>query len=138
MTTLYLRAARSPQVLFFHAGFARRTSIVKEPKMTSAGARSDQKRRVVEQIHEDESLTADLVDEAAETLLDWSAAQAEAAFQEAEELSQAKLNACVARLRRLLKRVSRQAGRTPPHNQAQRVRSLLARMESSTESDSEG
>jgi hypothetical protein len=99
--------------------------------MTGAGKRRDQKRYALEQIREDESLTADLVDEAAEILLDWSSAQVEAAFQEDVAVSQAELSAYTARLRRLLKRVNRQAGRATPDKQAQRVRSLLAQMESS-------
>ena len=106
--------------------------------MTCAGKRRDQRRYAVEQILEDESLTADLVDEAAQVLLDWSTAQVEAAFAETEELSQAELDACVARLRRLLKRINRQAGQATADRQAQRVRSLLARMESGAENDGEG
>jgi hypothetical protein len=106
--------------------------------MTCAGKRRDQRRYAVEQIVEDESLTADLVDEAAQILLDWSTAQVEAAFAETEGLSQAALNACVARLRRSLKRINRRAGQATPDRQAQRVRSLLARMESSAENHGEG
>jgi hypothetical protein len=105
--------------------------------MTCAEKHRDQKRYAVEQIREDESLTADLVDEAAEILLDWSTAQMEAAWNAAEELSQAELSACVARLRRLLRRINRQAGQATPDKQAQRVRSLLARLESSADSDRE-
>jgi hypothetical protein len=105
--------------------------------MTCAGKRRDQKRYAVEQIREDETLTADLVDEAAQILLDWATAQVEAAFQGTEELSQAELDACVARLRRFLKRINRRAGQAAPDMQAQRVRSLLARMESGAENDSE-
>jgi hypothetical protein len=77
------------------------------------------------------------VDEAAQVLLDWAAAQVEAAFQGTEELSQTELDACVARLRRFLKRINRQAGQAAPDMQAQRVRSLLARLESSADSDPE-
>jgi hypothetical protein len=99
--------------------------------MTCAAKELDEKRHAIEQLREDESLTADLVDEAAEILLDWSSAQVEAAFQEDEAVSQAELSACTARLRRSLKRVNRQAGRATPDKQAQRVRSLLAQLESS-------
>lgn len=105
--------------------------------MTCAGRRRDQKRYAVEQIREDETLTADLVDEAAQILLDWATAQVKAAFQGTEELSQTELDACVARLRRFLKRINRRAGQAPPDRQAQRVRSLLARLESSADSDRE-
>ena len=105
--------------------------------MTRAERRRDQKRYAVERIREDESLTANLVDEAAEILLDWSTAQVEAAFQGADTLSQAELNTCVARLRRLLRRISMQAAQATPDGQPERVRSLLARLESSADSDRE-
>jgi hypothetical protein len=95
--------------------------------------RHAQKSHALDQIWEDESLTADLVDEAAAILLDWSTAQVLAAFQDAGVLSQAELNARLARLRRLLKRISRQAGQAAPDKQAQRVRSLLAGLGSSQE-----
>jgi hypothetical protein len=105
--------------------------------MTRAGKRCDRKRYAVDQIREDETLTADLVDEAAQILLNWSTAQVEAAFSEAQELSETELNACVARLRRFLKRINRLAGQAASDQQAQHVRSLLARVGSSAENDGE-
>jgi hypothetical protein len=99
--------------------------------MTCAGKRSDLKRRAVERIREDAPLTADLGDEAAKLLLDWSSTHVEATFRETEGRSEAELNASLARLRRLLKRVNREAARATPGRQAQRVRSLLAQIESS-------
>jgi hypothetical protein len=113
-------------------------SCAKEPPMTCAEKHRDQKRYAVERIREDESLTADLVDEAAEILLDWSAAQVEAACQGAEPLSQAELSACVARLRRLLRRINMQAGQARPDKQAQRVRYLLTTVASGEENADEG
>jgi hypothetical protein len=106
--------------------------------MTGTGKHPDAKRLALEQIQEDESLTADLVDEAAAILLDWSTAQVEATFQEAKASSQAELSVRVTRLRRVLKRINRQAGQAAPDKQAQRVRSLLVGMESSQKDPIEG
>jgi hypothetical protein len=101
--------------------------------MTCSEEHPDPKLRAVEQIREDESLTAGLVDEAATILLDWSTAQVEAAFREIEGVSQAELNARVARLRHLLKRINRQAGQATPDRQAQRVQALLDKVAASDE-----
>lgn len=78
--------------------------------------------RAVERLLEDESLTAELVDEAAEVLLDWGASRAEALAQEAR----AELDVRLAFLRCMLRCVNRCAGDAPPEEQAKRVRGLLA------------
>jgi hypothetical protein len=79
--------------------------------------------RAVECILEDESLTADLTDEAAKVLLDWGLAQAEAMAQQAD------LNARLANLRRTMKRINEQAGEAAPDDQVERVQMLLAQLE---------
>ncbi len=83
------------------------------------------KRRAIEQFLGDESLTDDLVDEAARLLLDWGTTQLGAA----EGLSRAELTARVSRLRRMMRRVNRQAGQASPDQQAERVRMLLSRIQ---------
>lgn len=79
-------------------------------------------RRAAERILEDESLTADLGDDAAGLLLDWGAAQAEAIARRAQQALDAQLQA----LRRTMNRINRQAGRVPLEDQPQRVHALLA------------
>jgi len=76
-------------------------------------------RYAVERILEDESLTADLTDDAAKTLLDWGVTRA-------KELGQEKK---FADLRRAMKRISREAGKAAPEAQAEWVRALLAEIE---------
>ena len=83
-------------------------------------------QRVVELLLEDESLTAELVDEAARSLLDWGVAQAETIAQQAEELSQDEISARLATLRHAMKHISKQAGEAASEAQAEQVRILLA------------
>jgi hypothetical protein len=90
---------------------------------------SGRKRRAIEQLLEDESLTADLGDEAAKLLLDWVTAQLDAARQPAEEPSQTDLGARISRLRRLMRRVNTRAGQASADQQAERVRTILSRLE---------
>ena len=87
------------------------------------------RRIAVERILEDEALTADLTDQAAALLLEWGLTRAEAMAQQAEELSQAELDAHLAALRRTMKRISRQAGKAAPKAQVEQVRVLLAETE---------
>ncbi len=82
--------------------------------------------RAVERILEDASLTADLIDDAAQSLLDWGVAQAQAIVEQAEELVQSELDVCLSNLRRTIKRINRQAGQVTPEAQAERVQALLA------------
>lgn len=77
----------------------------------------------VERILEDESLTAELVDPAATTLLDWGVKQAEVIAQSSE--SQAELDTHLNALRHMLKRISQSAGQSPPEVQNERVKKLL-------------
>jgi hypothetical protein len=87
------------------------------------------KRRAIEQLLEDESLTDDLVDEAARLLLDWGVTQLDTLFQSAQEPSPAELDACALRLRRLMRRVNRRAGRASADQQAERVREILSHLQ---------
>ncbi len=87
------------------------------------------KRRAIEQLLADESLTDDLVDEAARLLLDWGMIQLDALFQSAQEPSPAELDACALCLRRLMKRINRRAGRASADQQAERVREILSGLE---------
>ena len=92
----------------------------------------DHRRHAVERILEDESLTADLVNDAAQSLLDWGVAQAEAIVQQAEELAQeglSQLNAHLASLRRTIKLIGRQAGEAAPEAQLEQVQALLVEIE---------
>jgi len=73
----------------------------------------------VERILEDESLTADLADDAARTLLDWGVARAKGLGQRKKFTD----------LRRAMKRVNREAGKAAPKAQVERVRALLAEIE---------
>lgn len=77
----------------------------------------------VERILEDESLTAELIDPAATTLLDWGVKQAEVIARGTE--SQAELDTHLNALRRTLKRVGQCAGQSPPEVQNERVKKLL-------------
>ena len=76
------------------------------------------RRHAVERIGEDESLTADLVDDAAALLLNWGTTQA-------IKLPQEELNAHLTNLRRAMKHINREAGKIAPEFQAERVRVLL-------------
>lgn len=73
-------------------------------------------------ILEDESLTADLADDAARTLLDWGVARAQG-------ISQEKPDSKLADLRRTMKRINKEAGKAAPEAQVERVRALLAEIE---------
>jgi hypothetical protein len=77
----------------------------------------------VERILEDESLTAELVDPAATTLLDWGVKQAEAIARRSG--AQAELDTRLNALRHMLKRIGQCAGQSPPKAQNERVKKLL-------------
>jgi hypothetical protein len=94
-------------------------------------------RRAAEQILEDASLTADLVDDAAQSLLDWGVAQANAITERAEELTQDELDAYLANLRRTMKRINRQAGQAEPKAQTEQVQALLAEVKSKQDTEVE-
>ena len=82
----------------------------------------NRRRYATEMIAEDESLTADLVDDAAALLLDWGVARAKG-------LPQEELDSKLVGLRRTMKRISRQAGEAAPETQAEQVQTLLAEIE---------
>jgi chaperonin cofactor prefoldin len=88
-------------------------------------------QRVVERLLEDESLTADLIDEAAKVLLDWGLARADAMVQQetGEILSPEEFDAQISQLRRTMKCISKQASEAPPDAQTQQVQELLAEIE---------
>jgi hypothetical protein len=98
----------------------------------------DTKRYAIEQLLGNESLTSDLVDEAAKLLLDWGATQLDAASQPAEELSRTDLDARLSRLRCLMRHVNRRAGQASADQQAERVRRILARLDDGEDVDVEG
>lgn len=79
-----------------------------------------------ERILEDESLTADLIDDAAKLLLDWGLAQAKMIAQRAERLSAEELGARLADLCRTLKHIGKQAGEAAPEAQPEMVQALLS------------
>lgn len=97
----------------------------------------DTAQRLVERLLEDESLTSDLVDDAAATLLDWGKTQVQALVQQADGLRQKELAAGFASLRHAMRRISKQAGETTPEMQTERVRALLeAQVEAEEQVDS--
>jgi hypothetical protein len=87
------------------------------------------RRRAIERLLEDESLTQGLVDEAAGLLLAWGTGWLDTAHRSAEGLSPAELDECAACLRRLMRRISERASRAPADQQVERVRELLSRLE---------
>ncbi len=98
----------------------------------------DARRYAIERLLGDESLTSDLVDEAARLLLDWGATQLDAAFQPPEERTRTDLGAHVSRLKRLMRHVNRRAGQASADRQPDRVRMLLSRLEDGEDVDVEG
>jgi len=91
----------------------------------------------VERILGDESLTADLTDDAARLLLDWGLARAVAVVQQAEGLSQEELDAHITALRRAMRQVNKQAGEATPETQVKRVQDLLAEIELEQDTETE-
>ena len=87
------------------------------------------RRRAMERILEDESLTADLGDDAAQSLLDWGVAQTKVILEQAKEFAQEELDAHLVNLRRMIKRINRQAGQATPEAQVEQVEALLAEIE---------
>ncbi len=87
-------------------------------------------RRAVERILEDESLTADLTDEAALSLLNWGLAQVKALSQQAERYSPEELDSHIHVLRRTMKRIGHKAGQAQPEAQIERIQAMLTRIES--------
>jgi len=88
-------------------------------------------RSAVELILADESLTADLVDDAAALLLDWGLTRAKALTQKTEPASH------LASLRHTMKCIGRRAGKAHPGIQAERVRALLAEAEANQGDENE-
>jgi hypothetical protein len=86
-------------------------------------------RRAVERILEDESLTADLTDVAAQFLLDWGLVQAETMVRQAEGLLGEEIDTHLTALRRTMKRIGKQAGKSAPEAQVERVQALLTEIE---------
>jgi hypothetical protein len=85
-------------------------------------------RHAIEQLLEDVSLTADLIDDAAKLLLEWGVSQISAVTQQAEGLSSEDLGARLADLRRTLRRINKEAGQAAPEEQAAQVQVLLSKV----------
>jgi hypothetical protein len=77
-------------------------------------------------ILEDESLTAELTDQAARVLLDWGVARAEALATHAEETPSFDVDAALVELRRAMRRLAKLAGTARPEAQVERLHELLA------------
>lgn len=86
---------------------------------------SDILRSAVERLSEDESLTADLIDDAAKLLLEWGLKMAEMTVQQAKGLSLEEIDARLAELRRTMRRINREVGQVKPDAQAERLWALL-------------
>ena len=95
-------------------------------------------RRAVERLLQDETLTSELTDEAAEMLLRWGAAQAEAAVRRARRSPGADPRRVMARLRRVMRWINEQAGAAAPDLQVERLRSLLSQFDSRAGSAPDG
>jgi hypothetical protein len=94
-------------------------------------------RQAVERLLEDENLTSEFTDEAADILLRWGAAQAEMALGQARSSYRTDAGTSMSRLRRVMKRINEQAGAAPPDLQTERVRSLLRCLDSRDETPSD-
>lgn len=81
-------------------------------------------QRAVERLLEDEALTADLVDAAAEHLLSWGKEQVRAILT--EETGATEDHPRLAALRRQMRAIARQIGELPPEEQAGALQALLA------------
>ena len=86
-------------------------------------------RRIAGRLLENESLTADLVDDAAKVLLDWGLNQAMDIAQQAEAIEQDYLETRLDTLQSTMRRINQQAGTVPPESQPARVRQLLDTVE---------
>ena len=87
-------------------------------------------RHAVERILEDESLAADLTDDAARILLDWGIARI-------KSLPPEKLEPVLADLRCAMKHVNREASKAATDVQTERVRALLAEIETEQTSEAD-
>lgn len=85
-------------------------------------ADQETRSRAVERILEDESLTADLTDDAARVLIEWGIARIEG-------LSPENFESNLADLRRAMKSVNREAGKAAPEAQIGQVQALLEEIE---------
>lgn len=83
-------------------------------------------RSTTERLLEDESLTADLVDDAAKLLLDWGLEMVKRAVQQAEGLPSEEIDARLAELRRTIKRINREVGQIEPEAQTEQLQILLS------------
>ncbi|MCS7283226.1 MAG: hypothetical protein RMK65_07375 [Anaerolineae bacterium] len=81
-------------------------------------------QRSVERLLEDESLTADLVDDAAERLLAWGRDRVWAILN--EEVGATEDHPRLVALRRQMRAIARQVGELPPDQQAEALQRLLA------------
>jgi hypothetical protein len=78
-----------------------------------------------ERLLEDESLTADLIDDAAKLLLEWGLKMTERTVQQAKDLPLEEIEARLAELRRTMRRINHAIGQVEPEAQAERLRALL-------------
>ncbi|MFN2271709.1 MAG: hypothetical protein ACK2US_12780 [Anaerolineae bacterium] len=86
----------------------------------------DIRQRAAERLLEDESLTADLIDDAAKLLLEWGLKMAEMTIQQAKGLSLEEIDARLAELRRTMRRINHEVGQIEPEAQAERLGALLS------------
>jgi hypothetical protein len=86
-------------------------------------------QNAIERLLEDESLTADLIDDAAKILLDWGITQTKAIVKQAADDSSNDLTERLADLRHTLKRIGKKAGDFEPEAQAEMTKQLLLQIE---------
>jgi hypothetical protein len=87
---------------------------------------SDILRSATERLLEDETLTADLVDDAAKLLLDWGLEMAKRAVQQANGLPSEEIDLRLTELRRTMKQINREVGQVEPEAQAEQLQTLLS------------
>jgi len=88
-------------------------------------------------ILEDETLTADLTDQAARVLLDWGLARAEVLATRVEDTPSFDVDAALTGLRRAMRRLAKLAGTARPESQVERLHELLAHMGAGPEANDE-
>lgn len=93
------------------------------PVQEDPGLPAETLQRAVERLLEDEALTADLVDDAAEYLLAWGKDQVRAILT--EEAGATENHPRLLALRRQMRALARQVGELPPEEQARALRTLL-------------
>jgi hypothetical protein len=90
--------------------------------------KSDILQSAAERLLEDESLTADLVDDAAKLLLEWGLETVKRVLRE-KDLPPEEIDTRITELRHTMKRINRKVGQAEPEAQAEQLQMLLSEPE---------